>query len=365
MKSAPSNRNLILGFLAAIVLVVLLTAVLARRLLIFSPDDLVFQRESVYVLDADIADSLAVFSNEADVRAGVNGHLLVAAMDATLGGDVRETLTVFAKNISFEGSVGGDTLLVGGNVRINGEVNGEVMVFAESLTIDSDNLGRITACVEMLEAPTDLTVQPCDRAAANTLLNRAGTRLAGVWVAARLGGGPTFANFGPAIPLPPGLMLAGLGALAVIAFPHHINRITLAALANPRRMGLVGALVVLMMIGLGAAQLVVLSVSTLGGFVLLPFLMLVAVAFWVLFLAGWSVTALLLGRWIAARVTDSMIPPLVLTALGGITLVLLALLLHLVPVVGKVLAPVAILGVGIVGLGASYTTHLGTRNVAL
>jgi hypothetical protein len=140
---------------------------------------------------------------------------------------------------------------------------------------------------------------------------------------------------------------------------------TLAVRTRPSRMALIGALVTLLMVGLSAGMLVALSLAIVLGLVLLPFYLLAVVGFWILFVGGWVVTALLVGRWLVNRVTDSMIPPMVIAAVGGFALTLGALLLHFIPVAGDILALLAMFGAGIVGLGASYTTRLGTRIIAV
>ena len=364
-NSGFSNRNLLIVLVLALALVIALGTILARRLLIFSPDDLVFQGDNAYALDTSIEDSLAVFANDATLDADVDGHVFVGAVEnIELNGGVGDSVTAFAEDIVLNGDIDGDALFAGVNVEINGEINGDTVVFAERVQVNTTLTGTLTACATEIEWTPGTTVLPCDRSAARTLLNRAGSRLAGVWLAARLNGPPRLSDIRPMMPLPPGLLMAALGALIVVAIPRHIDRMTLAVRTHPWRMALIGALVTLLLIGLTAAMLMALSLVSIAGMMLLPIYLLVAMAFWLMFTGGWVVTSLLVGRWIVRKITDAMIPPVVSVAVGGMVLSMGALVLNLLPR-GDIITPIGMFIAGLCGLGASYTTRLGMRRVEI
>jgi hypothetical protein len=157
------------------------------------------------------------------------------------------------------------------------------------------------------------------------------------------------------------LVLTGVSALAVAAFPRQISYIEEAILTMPRRVGQAGLLAVLLVIGVTAGVVLLLGVVPPLGLITLPVFGLAALVLLGMTVSGWITVALIVGNWLLRRMSRGL-PPLITVAIGSIVLFAIWHMLALLPFgVLIVLAAMAVLGT--VGLGAVVATRLGTRPV--
>jgi hypothetical protein len=165
------------------------------------------------------------------------------------------------------------------------------------------------------------------------------------------------------LPLPFMLTVTLLAALCIVILPGPVNKMTVAVRLHPGRMAATGGLVTLMLIGLSAALLVVTAYAPLVGLLLVPVYLCVLVAYGILLMAGWITVMLAFGGWLVRRLSDAMIPPVLLVVIGGIVLSIGALVLHWLPG-GEWINSLLFVVMGLAGLGASYTTRFGRRTIA-
>jgi hypothetical protein len=88
--------------------------------------------------------------------------------------------------------------------------------------------------------------------------------------------------------------------------------------------------------------------------------LLIVLLFCGMLLAGWITVTLIIGDLILQRMGRSNLPPLVIAAVGNISMLLAWNLLALNSV-SRFAAFLVLLVLGTVGLGATFTTRLGTR----
>lgn len=353
-----SNRRKLAGGVA-LVLLVFVSSLIVRRLLVFTPDDLVVHTDQDFALEADADSGVAVFAESVQIDRDVVGHTVVAAETVTLSGRTAEDLTVMAETVDFSGQVNGSAVFMAEAVTLSGTIDGETVVIAERLTLGEGFRGVVTACVEQDITGTydAATIRDCDRTASRGIVNRAGAQLASIGVISLLNN-PASGPLGVLLPLPNVLFLTGLAALLVTIFPGAVRNIDTTVRANPRRMLATGGLVSLMAVGVTAAWVVLLAYLPFLGVIALPVYLLALLAFTVMLGAGWVTLALAVGEGIVRRVGGQSLPPLVVTVMGGLVLSALAYGLSWLPL-GDLLGLAVFFLLGLAGLGAAYASRLG------
>lgn len=156
------------------------------------------------------------------------------------------------------------------------------------------------------------------------------------------------------------LMLTGLAALAVTFFPRQIDHIEGAIRSIPRNVSGVGIMLLVLAIGVTGAICLLIAVLPPVGLILLPVYLIAALLLLGMMIAGWITLGLVFGGWLLKRVAKATLPPLVTVCVGTFTLFTIVDLLALLPY-GEVLALIAVVLIGSVGLGAALITRMGTR----
>jgi hypothetical protein len=110
-----------------------------------------------------------------------------------------------------------------------------------------------------------------------------------------------------------------------------------------------------------AVGLAVVAIPVLG-LVIVPVYLLAALLFFGMTLAGWITVTLVVGDLILRRLNLSTLPPLVITAVGNVALLLVWNVLALTDIT-RLLALFGLIGLGSVGLGAAFVTRMGTKPV--
>jgi predicted acyltransferase (DUF342 family) len=137
-----SNRQILIG-MGLILLVLLFTGnLLARRLLIFSADNMTFKAEADIVLSEDSNESLVVVAQSIVVEGDISEYAFLMADIVQVQGNIGQNLTLFANDIAFFGEVDGDALIVGETVRLDGAISGETrMSWPQSLIVETVQCG--------------------------------------------------------------------------------------------------------------------------------------------------------------------------------------------------------------------------------
>jgi hypothetical protein len=94
--------------------------------------------------------------------------------------------------------------------------------------------------------------------------------------------------------------------------------------------------------------------------VLIPLFLIVAVLFFGMVLTGWITITLITGNLILNRLGRVTLPPLVIAAVGNVSLLLVWNVLAL-NTYGRLCAGIILLVLGAIGLGATFVTRMGTR----
>ena len=360
------TRRFLIGTGLALAVVVLLGVLLARRLLVFTPVDLTLEAETTYQVQQDVATSLAAVGQaiEAD-DVTIDGFALFAGDAIEIDSRVNRDLSVIGSSVRFGGDVRGNAVFVGDKVTLTGRVEGRTVVVTENLSLAGDAgpfTDGIVACVEEVSNPANIQLLPCSREAAGEVFRRALPQITSVGLIS-LFQRPALLNlFNVLLPLPTGLIFAGVAGLLVTVFPRFVGNMEAATRSKPRQMLATGVLVSLLTVGLAALWLVMLVYVPPAGLLLSPLFLLVAVGFFLLLLAGWVTLALAFGGWLTRRVSNRMIPPLVMTVMGGVVLAFAALVISWLPL-GDWIVGIAVLALGWTGLGAAFATRVGLRSL--
>jgi hypothetical protein len=346
-----------------LVAVVVFGGLLANRLAIFSPNDLILDAKRDHDLTEAIDSNLAVFGQSVQVSSRVSGNALFGADTVTIEGEIERDLTVIAENVTFTGTVAGDAVFFAENIVLGGAVSGELIAITPNLQIQDDFTGRVVACAEVVSGGSDATVvRECDQRVAQALISRAGTQLASAWLVSLLGNTQTAHAFDVLRMLPFVTFLAGVGALLVTIFPRPMSNIQTTVRANPGHMLATGGMMTLLVVGTSAAYLLLVVYLAPVALLLAPLYLLLVVSFGGLLAAGWVTFTLIFGDWLARRLWQKMLPPLVTAVLGGVVLAAGLYGLSWLPL-GNLLAGLGFLLMGLAGLGATYATRLGRRAI--
>jgi cytoskeletal protein CcmA (bactofilin family) len=313
---------------------------------------------------ATVTGDAVVAGGMIDVEGAVRDNLVAAGVIVTVAADVEGKVMAAGGRLRLarRATVHGTALLAGGSVEISGQVEGDVAVTAGRTVVS----GRIGGDLQVIGGPVELT---------------AGARVDGDVTA-----------YGPQAPFVAEGAEVG-GAVSHVTEPAAPERPEVAAEDEPRFPGVVAALLLLGLVGLGVAvhlllpgyavaagrrlrahpwqsvglglalltatpvAIVALAVTLIG----LPLALAALPAYVALLLLGWVVAGFGLGgavaglRFLPAAVRDPRARPYLYAA----AVLLLGLAALLLPVVGRFLALVALL----LGMGAAaaqaYRAWLG------
>lgn len=326
------------------------------------------QFSDYYRLDETWTDSLFVAAKTIDLgeNSRVDGDVALVGDDITINGAIDGDVAITGDSLTLgpNAQISGDMIVVGGNIvfSANSRVDGDVAVSGKQLTIDpaAQVNGELSACVDRVSDGRVSSITPvaCSDPAAGSALQFINA-VASRW--------PVFATtnwatVGLASSALLSLILAGLGTLGVMVFPRHISHIEEAIRTRPRNLVVTGLMTFLAIIGFGAGFIVLLAVIPPLGVLLIPVLLILAVVFLGVTLAGLITLSIVFGEWLLSRRTTASWPPVVTAIVGSVVLSILLHLPVLVPYGGLIsLAVVALLSA--VAIGAALSTRLGTRPV--
>jgi hypothetical protein len=322
---------------------------------------------SDYLLNDTITDDLVVMAGNIalDSESHVQGDASLIADTITIDGTIDGDLITLGDKLSLlAGShIVGNVSLIGSDITLGGRIDGNVHISSDQLTVlpDAEISGTINPCAATIidSRANALPSTPCEQRAFAlfdmlvTLRQPMNTLNAAQWAAP--GSALLTLVLGS-------LVLAGFSTLAVAMFPRQISRIEEAIRLRPRGLFGAGFAVFLLVFGLSAALIVVLAILPPVGLLLLPVYALAGLAGLALFTAGLVTLSLVIGDWIARRVSKGSQPPLITASLGSLVLSLLLAFLALAPF-GFAFGLVALLAISSVGVGAALFTRMGTRSL--
>lgn len=281
----------------------------------------------------------------------ISGENFTLRSGETLQGD----LTVFGGSVTLEerSRVEGDVSVIGGNTDIAGAVTGDVNVVGSSVRLRSSanvagdiirvsgNVTRDTGAVLGGGITTmNLPFTPGD---ISTPVGETQTR---VVVRDR---GPFnwfFSTLAGAIAAVVGAVLISIVAIAIVALvPSNVAQATATVSSNWLMSGAVGALTIIAV----PIIAVVLAITIC----LIPFALLLMLAYGIAILAGWTVSARIVGERVVMALNRRDWSVLGQTLAGAVLLALVGAAPLIGPVVGFVAAAL--------GLGALILTRAGTR----
>lgn len=357
-----SARVLVVTVLALIVVLVV-GSIFARRLGTFSRDDLILATENDYRLEGSVDTSVAVFAQSIELNGDVRGYALLGAETVAVTGSVGEDATIMAEAVTLGGTVRGNAVILAETAQLDGTVDGEVVVLVQELTIGESFEGTVVSCTENTPSAGEGTVLlPCDRTTAQGLLRRAGAQFASVGVVALLGGRSLPQFLAHTLSLRLMLSLTGVAALVVAALPRWAGTIAAGVRSRPSQMLATGGMVALLAVGITAAYLLLLVYLTFVALLLSPLFLLGCLAMGLLLLGGWVALALNTGNWLVRRLFLALQPPVIATVIGGLAISILVFALTWLPGADFVVL-LAWLVVLLGNMGAAYATRLGTRFV--
>ncbi len=363
------NRQKILILLVIVIGVIGLGNVVSRRVLERRAGDGVIITQD-YSLSDTVNDPLVVIADTVALSGDsqVNGDAgLVGRTSVILAGQVSGDLAALGEDVNLEtnAQINGDAALMGNKVLLNGTINGDLTVIGDTLTINPSAQvnGTITACVTHLadERSDAAPIQPCSDAESTkytTLKSLSDGQLPRISLDSFGSGG--LSSGGLLFSLSASLVMTGLAALVVTAFPRAFSHLTEALQTMPRRMAGMGCLTSLFAVGGSVILLVILADIPVVGLLLLPFGAIAGIVLLGMVIVGWIALALVIGSWIVNRLGSRRTPPIIAVALGSIALFLLWHILALLPL-GGVLTFLLMTLLGTAGLGAAFTTRMGTR----
>jgi hypothetical protein len=358
--------------LALFVAGVVLLANAARHLFAQQPllQDTRILFETDYTLSGTLDQDLVLVAEHIQLPqdSRVNGDAALIGDIVTIDGAVAGDLTVLAGRVELgpNARIGGNTALLAETVLIDGQLDGALHMRGSQLVLSATAAvdRSLFACAERLTdarraAPP---ARPCAESDlwsfTNTLtalhdpslvLPLANITVSGAAVLIMLSALASLA-------------LSGLSGLAVIVFPRQISYIEEAARSSPRGLAGTGFMLLLLAVGISFALAALLVVVPVLGFVLVPLYLLALLILFGMILAGWVTMTLVAGDLIVRRLSRAPLPPLIIATIGNVALLLAWNLLALHPL-SRTLGAIGLLALGLVGLGATFITRLGTRPV--
>ncbi|NWF70509.1 MAG: polymer-forming cytoskeletal protein [Chloroflexi bacterium] len=291
-----------------------------------------------------------------------NAVILGSAITLTDATRVLGDLTLFAENVTLAGRIEGDVNIVaGGTLTIapGTHIDGSAHLLADTLILDAAQInGNLHASANQLRFDGSPTVGGGLELCAN-----AHSAAPGVQPLSPSACQPTFITpqWSAGIALFTTLSLAGMAALAVVAFPRHIGQMQAALRGSLRHLVFLGGAALLLIAGLTAIWiLLVVGVPPLG-LLLMPLYALTLILVLLLATAGWITLALWLGERLL-RLLRLPLPALVGAVFGMALLLTLLFALTLFPI-GALAALVLGITLTALGLGAAISTRLGRRTL--
>lgn len=364
------RKGLFILALAAVGIVVLANA--ARQAIIQQPllQDTEVKFEQSYTLTGPASGDLVVLAETITLQpeSRVEGNVALVGDVVQVQGVVEGDLTVFADEmiIGPAAHITGNATLLMTSAHVEGAVDGTLHVMGEQLTIspEASVTGSLFSCAENLtdrraEAPP---VRSCDESdlwsSTRTLAAVSDPGFVLPLLNVTISGAVLAVLFSAV----GSLGLSGLSILAVVLFPRQISHIEEAIRTGPRSLGGTGLMLMLLAAGVTATIIMLVVVVPPLGLVLVPVYAVGALVFFGMVLAGWVTMTLVTGDFILRHFNSSNLPPLVIAAVGNVSLLLawnVLALNHLTAIFGLV----ALAMLSAVGLGATYLTRLGTRPV--
>jgi hypothetical protein len=260
--------------------------------------------------------------------------------------------------------------VIGGVVAVNegATVNGNVIVLGGLVTIDGTVKGDLTAIGGTVNLNASAVVEGDLSSPASYINVNPNARILGErtesWNFPGMGIEP-FVNVRPQFFRPrtftllsimtqigkilgTALLMMALGALLLLIMPKPAERMSRALLSSPWQLLGYGALTALVMLVGGVIFAITIC--------LIPFVILVWLAFAMAVLVGWLALGYELGKRIASSIFKTTWHPVLAAAVGNLVLYLVAKGLNLIPCVGWF--PVFI--AALFGLGMAVTTLFGT-----
>lgn len=320
-----------------------------------------------YRLDRAVEGDVAAFAESIELLSGssVGGDAAFVGGRMRIDGEVNGSLTAVGDQIRFgpEALIRGDATLLVREVILDGQIDGVINIRGERLEIAPDARfeRQVYACTSaLLDARSDApALLSCEDSAAFSSLD-SGEIVPLLDLISQPGGAETlvtnivFSTIG-------GLTLACLSILAVVVFPRQISHMEEAVRTNPRNLGAIGFMILLLALGITAAYIVLLALLPPLGVALLPLFMAAALVVGAMLLAGWVTIALRTGDFLIRRFASATLPPLVAAVAGSLVLAGVWSILALIPF-GGLLALLAWLVPASIGLGAVALTRVGTRS---
>ena len=321
--------------------------------------------EQSYTLNSTVSDGLVVLADEVTlgVDSQVTGDVALLSSSMQIDGRIDGDLTILGDQVTIgpTAHITGNATLLVDQADVAGTIGGHLDARADALTLReaAQVEGSIYACADQLTSQhayldcneSDLfssthTLEALrDPNFVLPLLNITISGAALVVMFSALGS----------------LALSGLSILAVVIFPRQISHIEEAIRTQPRNLGGTGLMIIMLAIGITAAlAFVVGSVPPLG-IILVPIYLLVALLFFGMVLTGWITITLITGDVLLRRLGRvSVLPPLIIAAVGNVSLLLVWNLLALNDF-GRICGTLVLIVLGSVGLGAAFITRMGTR----
>ncbi|MFZ4813478.1 MAG: hypothetical protein ACOYL5_03000 [Phototrophicaceae bacterium] len=315
------------------------------------------------LLDQPLTGSQAAFADTLNLtdQARIDGNALLGATHLLMSGTINGDLAATGDTLLLDGQVTGDVVLMGTTVTVTGAIDGDMLILADTIQLDSTRIsGQVMACGTNIF--NTVAVAPCDNAVVRQSLVAVGKQVVKETAFGALVIPGALGLFEILLPLPVLLQFTGLAALLVIAFPQRAQRVEAAVRSYPRRMVLIGSMVVLLWVGISGVGLILLATVPVAGLIVLPLYLLGVVVLLVLFISGWVGLLLAFGEWLNRRWRSAMLPSMVSATLGGVIVTVVGYGLRWLPL-GGTLTLAFFIGVGLVGVGASYMTRFGQRPV--
>lgn len=322
-----------------------------------------------YDLSSTYDHGLAVVAESAHLSADshVEGDAALVGHDtAQVDGLVDGNLTVVGDKLILgdTSQVQGDFAAMGSDVMLAGTVTGKVTIIGDTLTINPDAQvsGSITACVDTItDLRTDaVAVEPCTDTEALMQLFAPLQGLSKGFEISQLAASGGLTGNGLLFSLTASLLLTGLSALAVTAFPRPFSHVQEALLTTPGSMTALGCMALLLTIGLFTGIIVVVSAFPPAGLLLLPLGLLLGLGVVGMSIIGWITLGLLVGDFALRHLTRSILPPVITVVFGSILLFALWHILAIIPFGG--LFGLLLMGLlGAAGFGAALSTRAGMR----
>ena len=132
MNTSSPTRRILLGIGISLAIILILGTILARRLLIFAPDNLIFTNDATYQLSESRTENTAIFGRAVELKDSslIDGHTMILADSVDAAGTIIQDLNILAERVHFSGQVEGNAVFFAEAVEMNGgAVTGETVVF--------------------------------------------------------------------------------------------------------------------------------------------------------------------------------------------------------------------------------------------